>query len=63
MLRSPFHRTMKTPDPTCANATAWDGPAPGTTIRSALSRWRHGFEPRWDCSRPRIIAQMDPALT
>jgi hypothetical protein len=20
------------------------------TIRSALSRWEHGFEPRWDCS-------------
>ena len=50
MLRSLFHRTMKAPDPTCANATAWDRTVPGATIRSDLSRWRHGFEPRWDCS-------------
>ncbi len=50
MLRSLFHRTMKTLDPKCANATIRDRPAPSATIRSDLSRWRHGFEPRWDCS-------------
>jgi len=49
VLRSLFHRTMKTPDPKCANATVRDRPATSATIRSVLSRSRHGFEPRWDC--------------
>jgi hypothetical protein len=33
----------------CGNATWWYRPGPGATGRLALSRWRHGFEPRWDC--------------
>ena len=53
-LRSLFHRTMKTPDPKCANATVRDRPAPSVTIRSDLSRWRHEFEPRWDCEKDQL---------
>jgi hypothetical protein len=34
VLRSLFHRTMKTPDPKCANATVRDRPAPSATSRS-----------------------------
>ena len=60
MLRSLFHRTMKTPDPKCANATVRDRPAPSATIRSDLSRWRHGFEPRWDCSKL-VVAMLQVA--
>ena len=55
MLRTLFHRAMKTADPTWAIATASDRPAPGATIRSDLSRWRHGFESRWDCSSSWLV--------
>jgi len=62
VLRTLFHRAMKTADPTWAIATASDRPAPGATIRSDLSRWRHGFESRWDCSASWLVRGVMEAL-
>ena len=65
MLRSLFHRTMKTPDSTCVNATAWDRPAAGATIPSALSRWEHGSNPVGTVPKKglvqRVISLIPPA--
>jgi len=41
---------MRVAASTCQDDISWDRLGHAATIRSALSRWRHGFEPRWDCS-------------
>jgi hypothetical protein len=43
-----WRRSVWAADSRCPIATSCDTPDPDATIRSALSRWRHGFEPRWD---------------
>ena len=34
----------------CGNEMQWDRTGPDATNGPTLSRWRHGFESRWDCS-------------
>jgi hypothetical protein len=46
---STFHRSSSAADLTCQNDIPWDRLGRAATIRTALSRWRHGCEPRWDC--------------
>jgi hypothetical protein len=53
--RSLCHRTLGATGPTCRHATSWDWVSSAATIRAALSGWRHGFEPRWDCSHLELL--------